>query len=129
MIQLALTWYVVTCCVHCCSYVVQFLNVFMLLWQVAMSVNDIVTSGAEPMFFLDYYATSKLDVDLAEKVLSIFLAQSEHSTFPLMLSLLYFVGNFDFAYNCFTNYVGYQGDCGWVPTIRLCSPRRGGEIF
>ncbi|CAN6345527.1 unnamed protein product [Urochloa humidicola] len=35
---------------------------------VAMSVNDIVTSGAEPMFFLDYFATSKLDVDLAEKV-------------------------------------------------------------
>jgi hypothetical protein len=101
----------------------------MSLWQVAMSVNDIVTSGAEPMFFLDYYATSKLDVDLAEKVLSIFLAQSEHNTFPLMLILLYFVGHFDFAYNCFTNYVGYQGYCGWVPTIRLCSPRRGGEIF
>jgi phosphoribosylformylglycinamidine cyclo-ligase len=36
---------------------------------VAMSVNDIVTSGAKPLFFLDYYATSKLDVDLAEKVL------------------------------------------------------------
>lgn len=34
-----------------------------------MSVNDIVTSGAKPLFFLDYYATSKLDVDLAEKVL------------------------------------------------------------
>lgn len=41
--------------------------------QVAMSVNDIVTSGAKPLFFLDYYATSKLDVDLAEKVLSMLL--------------------------------------------------------
>ncbi|KAK3014087.1 hypothetical protein RJ639_009492 [Escallonia herrerae] len=35
--------------------------------QVAMSVNDIVTSGAKPLFFLDYFATSHLDVDLAEK--------------------------------------------------------------
>uniref|UniRef100_A0A7N0TMZ7 phosphoribosylformylglycinamidine cyclo-ligase n=1 Tax=Kalanchoe fedtschenkoi TaxID=63787 RepID=A0A7N0TMZ7_KALFE len=36
---------------------------------VAMSVNDIVTSGATPLFFLDYFATSHLDVDLAEKVI------------------------------------------------------------
>lgn len=33
-----------------------------------MSVNDIVTSGAKPLFFLDYFATSHLEVDLAEKV-------------------------------------------------------------
>jgi phosphoribosylaminoimidazole (AIR) synthetase len=41
--------------------------------QVAMSVNDILTSGAKPLAFTDYYATSKLDVDLAEKVLSMLL--------------------------------------------------------
>jgi phosphoribosylformylglycinamidine cyclo-ligase len=36
---------------------------------VAMSVNDVVTTGAEPLFFLDYFATSRLDVDQAAKVI------------------------------------------------------------
>jgi phosphoribosylformylglycinamidine cyclo-ligase len=37
---------------------------------VAMCVNDLIVQGGEPLFFLDYYATGKLDVDTAADVVS-----------------------------------------------------------
>src|ERR1700760_3818746 len=37
---------------------------------VAMCANDVIVQGTEPLYFLDYFATGKLDVDTAERVVT-----------------------------------------------------------
>jgi phosphoribosylformylglycinamidine cyclo-ligase len=70
---------------------------------VGMCVNDVVTCGARPLFFLDYFATGKLDVDVAEKVIAGIAAACKESGCALLggetaeLPGMYAPGEYDLA--------------------------------
>tara|TARA_B100000795_G_scaffold105558_1_gene77890 strand:+ start:13520 stop:14551 length:1032 start_codon:yes stop_codon:yes gene_type:complete len=51
---------------------------------VAMCVNDLITCGAEPLFFLDYFATSALDVDQAALIIKSIAAACKDSGCALL---------------------------------------------
>ncbi len=73
---------------------------------VAMNVNDIVTCGAEPLFFLDYFAVGKIEIDFMKEVMKGITGACKDSGCALIggetaeMPGVYRTGDFDLAGFC-----------------------------